>query len=68
MPRKMIWIESERFGGWGCSDCAWVFNLPGQPSGGSLEEMLQKYEGQRDKDFGAHRCAKHPRSKSPQAK
>jgi hypothetical protein len=62
MARKMIWIESERFWGWGCSDCAWVFILAGQPKANTLEEMLQDYEDQRDNEFKAHVCAKHPKA------
>jgi hypothetical protein len=66
MPRKMTWIEADRFWGWGCSDCAWLFNHSGDPAGNSLEEMLQNYEDQRDNEFKAHVCARHPRAKKRQ--
>jgi len=26
MPRKLVWIETQEFLGFGCSDCRWVFN------------------------------------------
>jgi hypothetical protein len=63
MRRKLVWIEEQRFRGWGCSECAWVFNPSGPPTGISLEEMKQNYEQQRDKDFADHFCAEHPRAK-----
>jgi hypothetical protein len=56
MRRKLVWIEEQGFRGWGCSECAWVFNPSGRPTGKSLEEMKQNYEQQRDKDFAAHVC------------
>jgi hypothetical protein len=64
MRRKLVWIEEKRFLGWGCSECAWVFNPPGIPTGNSLDEMKQKYEERRDKGFAAHVCAEHPRPKN----
>jgi hypothetical protein len=63
MRRNLIWIEDESIQGWGCSDCAWVFNPVGLPTGKSLEEMMRKYEEERDKHFAAHVCAEHPRGK-----
>jgi hypothetical protein len=63
MRRKLVWIEGQRFRGWGCAECAWVFNPSGPPIGESLDEMTQHYERQRDRDFAAHVCAEHPRAK-----
>jgi hypothetical protein len=63
MRRKLVWIEEQRFQGWGCSECAWVFNPSGPPTGESLDEMLQYYVQQRDADFADHFCAEHPRAK-----
>jgi hypothetical protein len=63
MRRQLVWIEEQRFGGWGCSECAWVFSPSGIPAGKSIEEMKQKYEQERDKFFAAHVCAEHPRAK-----
>jgi hypothetical protein len=62
--RKLVWIEEEQFWGWSCSECAWVFNPSGTPTGRSLDEMKQNYEQQRDKEFAAHVCAEHPRVKN----
>jgi hypothetical protein len=59
--RKLIWIEENRFGGWGCSECPWVFNPSGSPTGNSFDEMVQNVELQRDKAFTSHVCAEHPR-------
>ncbi|HEV3220999.1 MAG TPA: hypothetical protein VGZ48_14620 [Candidatus Acidoferrales bacterium] len=63
MNREMIWVEKDRFHGWGCSQCAWLFNPVGLPTGRSLNEMIRNYEEQRDKEFAAHICAKYPRVK-----
>jgi len=43
MRRQLVWIEEQRFWGWGCSECAWVFSPSGIPAGKSIEEMKQKY-------------------------
>jgi hypothetical protein len=45
-----------------------VFNPAGAPAGESLDEMKQKYEAQRDKEFAAHVCAEYPRTASPKTK
>jgi hypothetical protein len=66
MRRKLVWIEKKNFQGYGCSECAWVFNPSGFPTGESLNEMKQNYEQQRDKVFLDHVCAEHPRAKEPQ--
>jgi hypothetical protein len=60
MQRKLVWIEEQHFQGWGCSECAWVFNPSGAPTGNSLDEMKENYERQRDKDFAAHVCTELP--------
>jgi hypothetical protein len=62
MRRNLVWIEKQGFGGWACSECAWVFVLSGSPTGKSLSEILQNYEQQRDKAFAVHVCAEHPRA------
>jgi hypothetical protein len=66
--RKRVWIEHDRFRGWGCSECAWVFNSPGAPTGKSLAEAVRNFELQRDKEFTLHVCADHPRTKSQSTK
>jgi hypothetical protein len=63
MRRKLAWIEEQRFKGWGCCGCAWVFNPSGSPIVKSFAEMMQNYERQRDKDFAAHVCAERFRAK-----
>jgi hypothetical protein len=59
----MIWIEKPGLAGWGCSQCAWVFQAPDVPAGKSLEEILRLIELQRDREFASHICAYHPQSK-----
>ncbi len=63
MHRKLEWIERQNFQGYGCSECAWVFEPSGTPSGESLDEMKRNYQQQRDKHFADHVCAEHPRAK-----
>jgi hypothetical protein len=65
MSRKLMWIEEPRFRGFGCSECAWVFNASGTPAGKSFDEMLRNFELQRDREFSLHVCADHPKTKSP---
>ena len=60
--RKLVWLVHPNFQGWGCSDCAWVFNPTGPPVGKSIDEMMIQYQQQRDKEFAAHVCAAHPRA------
>jgi hypothetical protein len=62
MNRRLAWIETQRFRGWGCSECTWVFNPSGSPFGHSLDEMIQNYEEQRDQEFASHDCSEHPRA------
>jgi hypothetical protein len=63
MPSKLVWIESEGFEGFGCSECTWRFRSTGPPIGESLAEMKQKYEAQCYKEFSAHVCTEHPPTK-----
>jgi len=60
MNRELVWIERERFRGWGCSQCAWVFNPSGAAPGKSFDEMMRNFELRRDREFAAHVCAVHP--------
>ncbi len=62
MPRKLVWIEKQNFQGFGCSACNWMFKPSDALVGQSLNELKQKYEAQREKDFAAHVCVKHPRA------
>jgi hypothetical protein len=65
MPRKLVWIENQNFLGFGCSECNWMFKPVSALVGGSLDKMKQSYEAQRDKEFAAHVCVKHPRGARP---
>jgi rubredoxin len=56
MRRDMVWVQSDRFMGWACSKCAWIFNPSGAPTGKSLEEIKRQFDLQRDKAFAAHVC------------
>jgi hypothetical protein len=62
--RTQIWIDEPWFQGFGCSECAWVFNPSGPPVGNSLQEMKEIFERLRDKEFAIHICAEHPRAKN----
>ena len=62
MSRTLICIEQPRFGGFGCSECAWIFNSAGSPAGKSFDEMMHSFESQRDKEFALHVYA-DPRTK-----
>jgi len=61
--RRLVWIDKTRFRGFGCSECAWVFNSSGSPSGNSFDEMMRNFELQRDNAFASHVCADHPRNR-----
>jgi len=62
MPRKLEWIESQTFQGFGCSECNWKFTPSDMLAGDSLDEMKRKYEAERDKEFSAHTCGKRTSS------
>jgi hypothetical protein len=64
MPRQRVWIENTNFESFGCSECNWVFKPSGALIGESLDEMKEKYEAQRNKEFAAHVCDKHRRDAS----
>jgi hypothetical protein len=59
MSRTLVWIEQQRFRGFGCSECGWRFNPSGAPTGTSFDEMMRNFELQRDKEFTSHVCADH---------
>jgi hypothetical protein len=59
MSRELVWIEQERFRGFGCSTCRWRFKPSGAPTGKSFDEMMHNFELQRDKEFASHVCADH---------
>ena len=51
MPRRLEWIKSDNFQGFGCSECYWKFRPSGAIAGDSLDDMKKKYEAERDKEF-----------------
>jgi hypothetical protein len=59
MRRKLVWVERRNFQGFGCSACSWVFKPSGAFVDGSLDEMKNTYEAQRDNEFAVHICVKH---------
>jgi len=61
--RKLKWVEEQCFHGWRCSECTWVFNASGPPSGHSLYEMMENYRQLRDEEFADHICVEKPRRK-----
>jgi hypothetical protein len=58
MPRKLVWVETTSFQGFGCSECDWKFRPSGTLTGRSIDEMKTAFEEQRDKEFAAHPCVK----------
>jgi hypothetical protein len=64
----LIWIEQQHFRGFGCSECGWLFNSPSAPAGNSFDEMIRNFELLRDKEFGFHACAVHPRGRTSRDK
>jgi hypothetical protein len=61
MCRKLEWVESQGFQGWGCSECAWVFKSSWPPLGKSIDEMKAEFKQHRDKAFASHVCDEHPK-------
>ena len=65
--RKLVWIEELRVTGWGRSECAWVFNVSGWPSGKTLDETMRNFQAELHEEFASHACADHPRAKGATA-
>jgi hypothetical protein len=57
--RHLVWIEGDGFGGWGCSQCAWVFNPPRWPFGDTLTEQIRNSQELLSEEFESHSCANH---------
>jgi len=64
MFRRLVWIDEIRFRGFGCFECAWVFNASGSPTGNSFDEMMRNFELQCDREFSFQLCADHQRNSS----
>jgi hypothetical protein len=62
--RKLVWIEEQGIGGWGCSNCSWVFHPSNLPVGNSLNDLTTHAQRQLDKEFSSHNCAEYQRSKA----
>jgi hypothetical protein len=65
MTRGLAWIKSQTFQGYGCSECDWKYKPSGLLDDDTIDEMKRKYEAERDKQFAAHVCVKHPRPIEP---
>ncbi len=61
IQRGMVWVEKAGFGVWACSACGWEFNPSLVPAGNTIAEIKQKYERQRDGEFGSHLCYEYGR-------
>jgi len=68
MTRKLVWIENQKFHGFGCSQCNWVFQPSGPLVGESLAKMIKAFEDQREKEFTAHVCLWQPTSTEQKTK
>jgi hypothetical protein len=64
MSRRLVWIERDRFRGFGCSECGWRFKPSDKPAGTSFDEVMRNFELLRDKEFASHVCAGHPEGAS----
>lgn len=49
--RKIGMVYGHSLAGWGCSECAWLFNFSGPLSSKSLEEMKRNFQVQLSKEF-----------------
>ena len=58
LARELVWVEGQSFAGWGCSECAWVFNFSGMFACKSLDEMKRNFQVQLSEEFASHACAK----------
>src|ERR1700687_2042533 len=57
MARNLVFVKKPNFEGFGCSECSWVFRPASSALvGESLENMMDKFESERDKEFAAHSC------------
>jgi hypothetical protein len=65
--RELVWIEEQWLAGWGCSECAWVFNASGWPLGNTLQDVTRNFQIQLSEGFASHDCSGHPRTKAAAA-
>jgi hypothetical protein len=64
LSRKLVWVEGESIGGWGCSECAWAFNPSVPPPAETLDELTRKLQPRLWEEFAAHVCADQSGTKS----
>ena len=48
--------------GWGCSRCDWLY-APHELSGKTMQELMDNFERQRDREFASHICVNHKKEK-----
>jgi hypothetical protein len=60
MQRELAWIKEKSR--WGCSACSWLFSASGVPVQGTVEDMLGKFEEERQQEFLRHVCSDHPKT------
>jgi hypothetical protein len=65
MTRKLVWIEKPGFGGFGCSECGWRFELSNASAGTTFEDLTANLGLQLDQEFASHVCADHPKADPP---
>lgn len=57
--RKLVWVERQDIGGWGCSGCGWVFQATGETPSESLYEVRHYFQEKLYQEFDSHNCADH---------
>jgi hypothetical protein len=62
--RKLVQVEQPSSSGWGCSECAWMFDPSQIPSVNSFDEMTLALILEREKAFESHICSEYPRVKA----
>jgi hypothetical protein len=67
MPRKLVWVDENRFRGFACSECSWRFDSSAAPTGKSFDEMMGNFELQRDKEFTSSHPMFAPITREPWA-
>ena len=63
MARNLVFVKKSNFEGFGCSECGWVFRPASSGLvGETLENMMDKFEKERDKEFAAHHCVQRAKT------
>jgi len=53
--RKLEFVERPKFTGWTCSNCNWIFQIPGIEAD-NLDDIIRKAEALREEAFSSHAC------------